>query len=443
MVNGGAVVRTDPTRIAAQIVTGIGFLGAGAIIRQGLSVRGLTTAATLWLVAGDRHGVRCRLLQRGADRDGGRRSLTLGPLRIYAYSVVRRFRPEVARLLVEVPAGGSPAPVIDVIEQHSAAASSRSRSRRRAIGARSTVDVQLHERRRTDVVAAVARHRRRARGAVGRTEGTSLLAQRAQGARARAAAARLDDRAARRRRLSARDRRDVRTRTRARRRSSAARSPTQRAGRSARTRASRSHALGGRPGIAARRATRPRAHPRSRSCSASSTASSDRRARYVSELVAIAPDGREVRGSGVARRVGSPTSRAAAEGFGYDPVFVPDGEERTVAELGDAWKNEHSHRARAARALREAVERIGARTGDRRSPMPPVELGAEHDHVRHHVEPEQQDHRAAEHTKRHVHAGETDEHRQHLERRLEEDRREDRAGQHVRTVARRAFVITR
>jgi putative Mg2+ transporter-C (MgtC) family protein len=41
----------DPTRVAAQIVTGIGFLGAGAIIRQGLSVRGLTTAAGLWVVA--------------------------------------------------------------------------------------------------------------------------------------------------------------------------------------------------------------------------------------------------------------------------------------------------------------------------------------------------------------------------------------------------------
>src|SRR4051794_35734840 len=43
--------RVDPTRISAQIVSGIGFLGAGAIIRQGLSFRGLTTAATLWLVA--------------------------------------------------------------------------------------------------------------------------------------------------------------------------------------------------------------------------------------------------------------------------------------------------------------------------------------------------------------------------------------------------------
>jgi putative Mg2+ transporter-C (MgtC) family protein len=41
----------DPTRISAQIVTGIGFLGAGTIIRHGLTVRGLTTAATLWIVA--------------------------------------------------------------------------------------------------------------------------------------------------------------------------------------------------------------------------------------------------------------------------------------------------------------------------------------------------------------------------------------------------------
>lgn len=41
----------DPNRIAAQVVTGIGFLGAGAIIRHGASVRGLTTAASLWAVA--------------------------------------------------------------------------------------------------------------------------------------------------------------------------------------------------------------------------------------------------------------------------------------------------------------------------------------------------------------------------------------------------------
>jgi putative Mg2+ transporter-C (MgtC) family protein len=49
---GSGILRLDPTRIAAQIVAGIGFLGAGAILREGLSVRGLTTAACLWLVAG-------------------------------------------------------------------------------------------------------------------------------------------------------------------------------------------------------------------------------------------------------------------------------------------------------------------------------------------------------------------------------------------------------
>lgn len=45
-------VRFDPSRVGAQVVSGIGFLGAGAIVRQGLTVNGLTTAATLWVVAG-------------------------------------------------------------------------------------------------------------------------------------------------------------------------------------------------------------------------------------------------------------------------------------------------------------------------------------------------------------------------------------------------------
>jgi putative Mg2+ transporter-C (MgtC) family protein len=43
--------RLDPTRIAAQVVSGIGFLGAGAILRQGVNIRGLTTAAALWVTA--------------------------------------------------------------------------------------------------------------------------------------------------------------------------------------------------------------------------------------------------------------------------------------------------------------------------------------------------------------------------------------------------------
>ncbi|HAN86688.1 MAG: MgtC/SapB family protein [Bacillota bacterium] len=42
----------DPARVAAQVVSGIGFLGAGTIMREGLSIRGLTTAASLWTTAG-------------------------------------------------------------------------------------------------------------------------------------------------------------------------------------------------------------------------------------------------------------------------------------------------------------------------------------------------------------------------------------------------------
>ncbi len=76
----------------------------------------------------------------------------------------------------------------------------------------------------------------------------------------------------------------------------------------------------------------------------------DRRARYVCELAAVAADGNESFGRGVLDGHIAFTP-AGDEGFGFDPVFVPAGEERTVAELGDAWKAEHSHRALAARAL--------------------------------------------------------------------------------------------
>ncbi len=47
----GAGLGADPSRVAAQIVSGIGFLGAGTIFRSGSEVRGLTTAATIWMVA--------------------------------------------------------------------------------------------------------------------------------------------------------------------------------------------------------------------------------------------------------------------------------------------------------------------------------------------------------------------------------------------------------
>ena len=71
-------------------------------------------------------------------------------------------------------------------------------------------------------------------------------------------------------------------------------------------------------------------------------------------MVAIAPDGREVVADGTLD--GSIADGARGDGgFGYDPIFVPDGEARTVAELGDEWKSRNSARARAAAALREAL----------------------------------------------------------------------------------------
>ena len=77
----------------------------------------------------------------------------------------------------------------------------------------------------------------------------------------------------------------------------------------------------------------------------------DRRARYVCELVLLGPAGEELRGRGELKGRIAREPRGS-EGFGYDPVFLPAGEEQTVAELGNAWKAESSHRARAAADLR-------------------------------------------------------------------------------------------
>lgn len=82
--------------------------------------------------------------------------------------------------------------------------------------------------------------------------------------------------------------------------------------------------------------------------------SAGRRARYVCELVALSPQGEAFRGTGTLEGTIAEVPRGL-EGFGYDPVFVPDGETASVAKLGNRWKAMHSHRARAARALREAV----------------------------------------------------------------------------------------
>ena len=284
-MNGGALVRTDPTRIAAQIVSGIGFLGAGAIIRQGLSVKRPDDGGHAVARRRDRHGVGRGLLQRGALRDR-RRAAHARPA---AHRRVQDRPPLPARGRPPArrdPGGRQPGRRCSRRSSGAAAASSRSRSRRRATAAAIAVDVELRGIEAPLVVADV-----------GEIDGVlevrwtessdALLAQRAQGARARAAAARLDDRAARRGRLARGDRRDVLRERAAQggvrlRRASAA-------GRSARTRASRSRRSAAGPALHSARYA-PEGLPAIAKLLGELEGVEDRRARYVSELVAIAPD---------------------------------------------------------------------------------------------------------------------------------------------------------
>ena len=126
----------DPTRIAAQVVTGIGFLGAGAIIRQGLSVRGLTTAASLWVVAAI-----------GIATGAGYYSaalittvvvlVSLWPLRIIAFRLFERVRPGELRLEVELRPAEAPSILLDPLEKRGIAVRSfeveEARDRRRVV----------------------------------------------------------------------------------------------------------------------------------------------------------------------------------------------------------------------------------------------------------------------------------------------------------------------
>ena len=112
-------------------------------------------------------------------------------------------------------------------------------------------------------------------------------------------------------------------------------------------------ALGGRPGIESARYA-PEGGRAIAKLLRELDGVADRKACYVSELVCLMPGGHELRGSGtLAGRIAD--EPRGEEGFGYDPVFVPEGEDRTVAELGNAWKERSSHRARAARALLAAL----------------------------------------------------------------------------------------
>ena len=119
-------------------------------------------------------------------------------------------------------------------------------------------------------------------------------------------------------------------------------------------------ALGGRPGVLSARYA-PEGAPAVSKLLGELGDADERRARYVSELVLLTPHGEELRGTGrlTGRIAHEP---AGSEGFGYDPIFIPEGEERTVAELGNDWKTAHSHRAHAAQALLRALADAPATT---------------------------------------------------------------------------------
>ena len=107
----------DPTRISAQIVTGIGFLGAGAIIRQGISIRGLTTAATLWIVAAIGMAAGAGYYPV-AVFGTALVLLTLYPLRVVARRTIGAIRRDEGRLLVELDHGGSASGLLGTLEEH-------------------------------------------------------------------------------------------------------------------------------------------------------------------------------------------------------------------------------------------------------------------------------------------------------------------------------------
>ncbi|MDA8146983.1 MAG: RdgB/HAM1 family non-canonical purine NTP pyrophosphatase [Thermaerobacter sp.] len=83
----------------------------------------------------------------------------------------------------------------------------------------------------------------------------------------------------------------------------------------------------------------------------------DRRARFRCVLVLVLPDGRAFNAQGLLEgRIGR--EPRGGSGFGYDPIFVPQGYRRTLAQLGPDIKNRLSHRARAVEALRPVLLRV-------------------------------------------------------------------------------------
>jgi putative Mg2+ transporter-C (MgtC) family protein len=115
---GSGGLQFDPTRIAAQIIAGVGFLGAGAIIRQGRDVRGLTTAASLWAVSAIGMAVGAGYLF-GAAAATVLTMATLFALRRFRSSIISPLRLDSAGLELDLKErGSSPANVLQVLRRN-------------------------------------------------------------------------------------------------------------------------------------------------------------------------------------------------------------------------------------------------------------------------------------------------------------------------------------
>jgi putative Mg2+ transporter-C (MgtC) family protein len=137
----------DPSRIAAQVVTGIGFLGAGVIFRQGFTIRGLTTAASIWLVGAIGVAVGAGYW-KGAVIATVAALLSLRPLEWLKEEALPRQGP--SRLVVELVEGATSGEVLDTVEGAGDLLAVR------RDGRRLEVELRLEHDRRTQVLDAVS-----------------------------------------------------------------------------------------------------------------------------------------------------------------------------------------------------------------------------------------------------------------------------------------------
>ena len=150
---GSGGLQFDPTRIAAQIVAGVGFLGAGAIIRQGRDVRGLTTAASLWAVSAIGMAAGAGYLF-GAAAATVLAVATLNALRRFRSSVITPLRLDSAGLELDLrTTAEGPTDAFRVLERHDITVRSTDAEIDKE---RSRYKLQIRIRPSTDIHAALA-----------------------------------------------------------------------------------------------------------------------------------------------------------------------------------------------------------------------------------------------------------------------------------------------